>query len=384
MFTVLEGLGRGGFSTVVKVQHLATNQMYAMKVIPKDDSNVASRIENNKDEIMMELYVMKEISMSCPFLQRCYHAFESINSVFFIMDLNSGGDLFYHLSEHVMMSGIGLEEDTCRTLLAEIYLALKYLHKHNILHRDVKVENIMLDASGHVKLVDFGVSIELKRHEDDVEEVEGGLIMSPTSSTHTTKNGNHSNQSSSSAASASSSPSSSSSSSSATTTQLAAAGSVIYMSPELIKDNLSGNFTDWWAYGIVAFELLTGKSPWSSLTNTEAIKWEIVKKDVTCPSHVSSDTTNFITALLNKDYNRRLGTESDEEIKLDPFFTGVNWEAMARLECEPAFVPSAINVNKEDQDEALEHYHMIMKGASSLVNDNQWMLGLDSYSKYLV
>jgi serine/threonine protein kinase len=327
---VLEGLGRGGYSTVVKVLNSRDGKVHAMKVVPKNVSENQLKRDNHLDQLSNELKVMTEISPS-PFVQRCKYAFESANSVFFIIDLNTGGDLFYHLVKRIE-SGCGFSENECRVLLAEVYLALEHLHKHNVLHRDIKIENIMLDASGHVKLVDFGLSSVIE-----------------TQVSH-----------------------------------MRAVGSLIYMAPELIKFKTGGRHTDWWAYGVLAHELLTGKTPWSSLTNTKIITREVVHKELSMPSTVSQEAFYFISRLLCKDPARRMGSHHDEEIKLDPFFSGVNWEAMARLECEPAFVPSAINVNKEDQDEALEHYHMIMKGASSLVNDNQWMLGLDSYSKYLV
>jgi serine/threonine protein kinase len=332
MFAVIEGLGRGGYSTVVKAQHVLTRKCYAMKVIPKNVSDNPLRRENHKAQIKFELEVMTEV-VSSPFLQKCKYAFESSNSVFFVLDLNTGGDLFYHLVRRIE-SGNRFSENECRVLLAEIFLALEHLHVHDIIHRDIKIENIMLNASGHVKLVDFGLAVELK---EDVQGMNG-------------------------------------------------AGSLIYMAPELIRDRIGGRFTDWWAYGVLSHELLTGKTPWSSLTDSRLIKGEILNKAVLPPFHLSKVASTFIVSLLTKDPSARLGTKADDELRKSSFFTDVNWEAMARLECAPAFVPSAINVNKEDQDEALDAFHEVITETSEndSLTTNQWMLGLPSYSNFLI
>jgi serine/threonine protein kinase len=154
------------------------------------------------------------------------------------------------------------------------------------------------------------------------------------------------------------------------------------MAPELIEHKLGGRFTDWWAYGILAHELLTGSTPWSSLTDSRLIKWEIVHKIVLPPSYLSKQATKFLGCLLRHQVNKRLGTKADDEIRKSSFFTDVNWEAMARLECAPAFVPSAINVNKEDQDEAMEGYRQVMSESDKPCS-NMWSIGLEGHTKFL-
>lgn len=177
-----------------------------------------------------------------PFLQRCHLGFESSTDLFFVLDLASGGDLFYHLIARIRRSGGGFSDAESRRLLAEVVVGLAHLHAHGFVHRDIKVseetdgrrrraemekqleeyrlnqtyfktqvttcfkvllnslpvyhgqvENIMLDARGHVKLVDFGLACALTAEEGP---------MSPT-------------------------------------------GSLIYMAPELLSHSRGGRHTDW-------------------------------------------------------------------------------------------------------------------------------------------
>jgi serine/threonine protein kinase len=326
VFMVLDGLGQGGYATVVKVQHLISKECFAMKVISKTCS--LSKRERHKESLFNELKFMTEIPAS-PFVQRCHFAFESPTNVFFVVDLITGGDLFHHLTRR-SQSNSTFSEDEVRTILAELFLALSHLHSHHIVHRDIKVENIMLDKSGHVKLVDLGLAVEL---EDEVQP-------------------------------------------------MAAMGSLIYMAPELIRDRIGGRFTDWWAYGVLAHELLTGNSPWSTLDDTKTIKLEIQSGIVTPPVGVSSAAGKLVMALMCHDREERLGTKADEEIKRAPFFKTVDWVKTATLQSPPAFIPPTTNVNKSDQKIAIQAYFNQTDDYKQS-QKNAWSLGLDDSASYL-
>jgi hypothetical protein len=133
-FTVIEGLGSGGYAVVVKVQEEKTGKHYAMKCVTK--SKRSGR--KHRDRLRVELRVMTQMKPS-PFLQRCYTAFENAAYVYFILDLQTGGDLFFHLVQKISEKGWGFAEDEVRILLAEVFLGLEHMHKHNMIHRDVKV-----------------------------------------------------------------------------------------------------------------------------------------------------------------------------------------------------------------------------------------------------
>jgi serine/threonine protein kinase len=133
-FKVIEGLGSGGYAVVVKVEEVETGKHFAMKCITKSKRHG----RRHRDRMKIELKVMTEIDES-PFLQRCHNAFENAAYVYFILDLQTGGDLFYHLVAKIAEKGWGFAEEQVCILLSEVYLALEHMHKFNMIHRDVKV-----------------------------------------------------------------------------------------------------------------------------------------------------------------------------------------------------------------------------------------------------
>jgi hypothetical protein len=138
-YEVLHGLGRGGFSTVVKVRNQRDGQLYAMKVIPKIFSRSKAKAEKHQLQIRTEMNIMTQVSSSCHFLSRCFDVFESYSCAYFILELYSGGDLFYHLNNKLKGPGCFSEVES-RFILAQIYLALEHFHASGYLHRDIKVK----------------------------------------------------------------------------------------------------------------------------------------------------------------------------------------------------------------------------------------------------
>jgi serine/threonine protein kinase len=211
------------------------------------------------------------------------------SSVYLILDLLRGGDLFFHLDQTLAHGNAGFPEDKARIILAEVSLGLRHLHRCGFLHLDIKIENIMIHSSGHIKIVDFGLAQEVPA----TLEIE----MKPR-------------------------------------------GSLLYMAPELLSLNVAGRFTDWWAIGVLAFELFTARSPWSSLTNIRRIRAEIKSLPILAPVKLSPEGGGFVLKLLERDHLERLGTTHDSEVFSAPFFEGVDWGAMERGNTAPAFVPN--------------------------------------------
>mmetsp|Transcript_46985 Transcript_46985/g.60380 ORF Transcript_46985/g.60380 Transcript_46985/m.60380 type:complete len:745 (+) Transcript_46985:112-2346(+) len=292
-FKVTNGLGSGGYSVVVLVEDVETSHPYAMKVIQK------SRLSRSHDRrrIRNELKVLRGMP-TCPFLEKCVSAFETKDRIFFVMEFNSGGDLFYHLVRRVNKFNTGFKETEVRTLLAEVLLGLEHMHSHGYVHRDIKVENIMLDSRGHVKLIDFGLVFELK-HGKDLRPGSLGEPMSPT-------------------------------------------GSLIYMAPELLQYRMGGKHTDWWAFGVLAHELLTGRTPWSSLTNKKIIQKEISGMRVAPPAGISPSAGMFICSLLHQNPELRLGTNSS--VRSSSFFATVDWEVAKTVGLPPALPVASSSV----------------------------------------
>jgi len=329
-FKVIEGLGRGGYATVVKVQDIYSKKYYAMKVIIKNTSKNYNKRIKHQEILDGELKVMTDIIPS-PFLQKCYYSFENPITVFFILELHTGGDLYHHLVQRTK-KGKSFSEKEIKIILSELYLAIEHLHKNKIIHRDIKVENVMLDGNGHVKLVDFGLAY---KYEEEISHM--GMV-----------------------------------------------GSLIYMAPELIHSKTGGRHTDWWAYGVLAHELLTSKTPWSSLTNTKLIKHEILNKIILPPYDVAKSPSKFILSLMNRDVSNRLGTKSDSEIRTCSYFKGMDWNKLLRGQMNPVFIPNTLNVSKNDQYDALNSYFNMIDDKNNMINKNSWYLNLENVSNFLV
>jgi serine/threonine protein kinase len=307
---VLAGLGSGGYGKVVLVtpaERTAAedNELYAMKVVSK----VKQKRPKDRQRVENEFAVMCGTKPS-RFLQHCHAAFESATDVFFVCDYMAGGDLFHHMVRRIEKGFGGFEESECRVLLAEVTCGLKHLHEQGFVHRDLKVENIMLDASGHIKIIDFGLALPIT---GSCEQA-----MTPT-------------------------------------------GSLSYMPPELISSGqkTGGRHTDWWAMGVLAYELMAGRTPWSTLSDRTALRQEIQARKILAPPNVPLQAKALVEGLLEQDYTKRLGTRLDTEVTGASFFAGIDWEATERGETAPAFLLSSIGpsvVSMAESSQALASY----------------------------
>jgi len=270
---VIGGLGKGGFGDVVRVKDTQTGKTYAMKVIDK-----AGRGGRRAHErVKMELRALTEVA-PFPYISKCHLAFESPTSVLLVSDICSGGDLYFHLPW-------GFSENDSRVVLAELALAIEHVHGQGFIHKDIKPENVMFDHNGHVKLVDFGLATPFEEEP----------------------------------------------------MPMALGGSLPYISPELMRDRTGGRHTDWWAYGILAYELLTTYTPWSSLEDNRIIKHDIQFREIPFPCDMLSPRAiQFLQGLLQRDYRRRLCTKSEHEFKAAAFFEDIDWEGTAQMKCAPA------------------------------------------------
>jgi len=321
-FNVVGGLGIGGFACVLKVINIhhhpgglitsgnipkssnhqdhqveekVDQKYYAMKLINKNNSkNKLMHIKHQK-RIKCEIKCLTMIKSS-NFIQKCHLIFEDKKSIYFILDYYSGGDLYYHLLQRSQQNSQngrgenngGFTEKEAKIILSELFLAIEHIHSYKIIHRDIKIENIMLDGNGHVKLIDFGLCREI---EYEIQSL------------NTT-------------------------------------GSLIYMAPELLLYKTGGRHTDWWAYGVLAHELFTGTTPWATLTNTKLIKKEICKnKDKSLSPLLSYQSKKFIKSLLQYKVEERLGTISSNDVKNCSFFKNNDWNKILNLKSEPAFNP---------------------------------------------
>jgi serine/threonine protein kinase len=291
-FDVFRLLGTGAFGTVYLVRKKGggdDGKLYAMKVLEKD-SVIQEDIANYA---ITERRVLEAIRHH-PFVTTLHYAFQTDSKLYLVLDYIGGGNLSTN------SYGRKFTEDEVRIYVSEIILALEHLHKLGIIHRDVKLENILLDLDGHAVLSDFGLSRMFLPNEDQQA--------------------------------------------------YSSCGTVCYMAPEVLQTSADGYdmAVDWWSLGIVTHELLTGGSPFEirgvSETEEELI-CRITEKEPYIQEDLSSDAEDFISKLLVKDPRKRLGGGKDdaEELKRHPFLKGMNWSDLAQKKIWAPFKPQKTN-----------------------------------------
>jgi serine/threonine protein kinase len=280
---VLRVLGTGAFGTVYLVRKKGgadDGRLYAMKVLEK-----ASVIQEDvTEDAVIERRVLEAVRHH-PFLITLHYVFQTDFKLYLVLDYMAGGNLLT-ISYDRMFT-----QDEVRFYISEIILALEHLHKLGIMHRDVKLENILLASDGHAVLSDFGLSRMFLPDE-------GRQAHSMC-------------------------------------------GTTGYMAPEVIETTADGYdmAVDWWSLGIVTHELLTGVPPFE----TRIV--ETNKEKLNRITELSSDAADFISKLLVKDPRKRLGagTGDAEELKRHPFLKGINWSDLAQKKISPPFVPPKTN-----------------------------------------
>jgi len=282
-FQILKVLGKGAYGKVFQVRKTkgpGSPQIYAMKAMDK------SRICGSRTDVRhtkAERNVL--VSVDHPFIVRLKFAFETPKRLYLVQEFCCGGELFRRMEVERLMV-----ESVAKFYLQEIILALEYLHSLDIVYRDLKTENVMLDKEGHVKLIDFGLS---------------KTDMKDDSLTHTF------------------------------------CGTVEYMAPEVIlKDPGYGKPADWWSFGVFTFDLLTGRSPFHSNQGKHATKERILKGKFATPRVITPDANDFVRKLLRRPVDRRLGTKDGaDELKAHPFFRDTDWDRVLEGDYPPPYLP---------------------------------------------
>jgi len=266
-FTMISIIGQGSFGKVVQVRMKDTGDIFAMKVLSK--KNVVERGE--LEHTISERNILMNINH--PFIMKLHYSFQSPDKLYLVMDFVNGGELFYHLQQ---TRRFPVERALFYT--AEITLGLEYLHLHGIIYRDLKPENLLLDADGHVKITDFGLSKE-------------GLF-DEYATTHTF------------------------------------CGTPEYLAPEVIEGKNYTKSVDWWSLGTLLFEMLSGMPPFYD-EDIQKMYQNKMNNDIQFPQFVQDPATrDLISKLLDKDSISRLQEAS--LVKAHPYFSSINWDALIR------------------------------------------------------
>ncbi|KAG5543219.1 hypothetical protein RHGRI_016093 [Rhododendron griersonianum] len=318
-FEIIKPISRGAFGKVYLARKRATGDLFAIKVLKKLDMIRKNDIER----ILEERNIL--ITVRNPFVVRFFYSFTSRDNLYLVMEYLNGGDLYS------LLRNIGcFEEDVARIYIAELVLALEYLHSLGIVHRDLKPDNILIVHDGHIKLTDFGLSkIGLMNSTGDLPGPEtDGMTLLDAHGQDTQKFEDRS--------------------------QRSAVGTPDYLAPEILLGTEHGYAADWWSVGIILFELITGIPPFNA-EHPEVIFDNILNRKIPWPS-VPGDMSYEAQDLIDRsviylrspfgsiswflvhDPDQRFGAKGSSEVKAHPFFKGVNWDTLALQKA--AFVPN--------------------------------------------
>ncbi|KAF7135495.1 hypothetical protein RHSIM_Rhsim08G0163600 [Rhododendron simsii] len=292
-FEILRVVGKGAFGKVFQVRKKGRDGIgggdgiLAMKVMRKE-----TIIKNNHvDYMKAERDILTKVVH--PFIVQLRYSFQTKSKLYLILDFINGGHLFFHLyRQGIFSSGYVLvSEDQARIYAAEIVAAVSHLHKCGIVHRDLKPENILMDTDGHVLLTDFGLAKE-------IDESSRSNSM---------------------------------------------CGTTEYMAPEILLSKGHNKDADWWSVGILLYEMLSGKPPFTH-ANRKKLQERIINEKVKLPPRLTSEAHSLLKELLQKDPSKRLGSgpRGADEIKSHKWFRSINWKKLEARELQPKFKPDVM------------------------------------------
>uniref|UniRef100_A0AAR2JB88 Protein kinase C n=1 Tax=Pygocentrus nattereri TaxID=42514 RepID=A0AAR2JB88_PYGNA len=294
-FSFIKVLGKGSFGKVMLAELKGTDEVYAVKVLKKD----VILQDDDVDCTLTEKRILA-LARKHPYLTQLFCCFQTKDRLFFVMEYVNGGDLMFQIQRSRKF-----DEARSRFYAAEVTSALMFLHQHGVIYRDLKLDNILLDAEGHCKLADFGMCKE-------------GILNGVTTTTF--------------------------------------CGTPDYIAPEILQELEYGPSVDWWALGVLMYEMMAGQPPFEA-DNEDDLFESILHDDVLYPVWLSKEAVSILKAFMTKSPNKRLGCVVsqglEEAIKVHPFFREIDWVLLEQRKIKPPFKPrikTKRDVNNFDQD----------------------------------
>jgi serine/threonine protein kinase len=280
-FRTIAVLGRGHFGKVLLSEYKNTAELFAIKALKKGDIIARDEVES----LMSEKRIFEVAnSLRHPFLVNLFACFQTEEHVCFVMEYACGGDLMMHIHNDVFSENRAVFYAAC------VVLGLQYLHEHSIVYRDLKLDNLLLDSEGYVKIADFGLCKE-------------GMAYGDRTSTF--------------------------------------CGTPEFLAPEVLTETSYTRAVDWWGLGVLIFEMLVGESPFPG-DDEEEVFDSIVNEEVRYPRFLSQEAIAIMRRLLRRNPERRLGSsERDaEDVKKQAFFRTIKWEDLLSKKMKPPFCPT--------------------------------------------
>ncbi|KAF5405932.1 cAMP-dependent protein kinase catalytic subunit alpha [Paragonimus heterotremus] len=274
-FDRIKTLGTGSFGRVMLVKHKTNKKYYAMKILEKQKVVKLKQVEHT----LNEKNILQAINF--PFLVSMEYSFKDNTNLYMVLDFVSGGEMFSYLRRVGKFS-----EDDARLYASQVVLAFEYLHAFDLVYRDLKPENLLIDSTGYLKVTDFGFAKRIKGRTWTL------------------------------------------------------CGTPEYLAPEIILSKGYNKAVDWWALGILIYEMACGYPPFFADQPIQIYE-KIVAGKVRFPAHVSSELKNLLKQLLQTDLTKRFGNLKNgvNDIKCHKWFRPINWLAVYRKELEAPYVP---------------------------------------------
>jgi len=284
-FERLKLIGKGSFGDVFLVKLKSNEKIYAMKILDKEKIKSYDQEEHTKSE--RDLMV----KINCPFIVDIKYAFQDKQYLYMVTEFMQGGEMFFHLFKEKRFTN-----EKAKFYLVEIILAIEFLHKNNMMYRDLKPENVLLDKNGHIKITDFGLSKILSRENEKTYTI---------------------------------------------------CGTPQYLAPEILSSEGYDNAIDWWSLGCLMYKMLIGIDAFKFSKN-QSLSPEMYEIEILIPDYVTKEANDLIRKLLVINPKKRLGSGPGgaDKIKNHSYFKDIDWEKAWNKELTPPFIPDI----KDDLD----------------------------------